>query len=446
LSDLRAFLKQLEKSGDIIKIKEPLSPKLEMAAALQRFDAGKAVIFEETEGFATKVVGGICGTRGRILQGLGIEAKDLYPRLQQAIKNPKKCEVVEKGSILEVLEEGDLTKIPILTHFDGDPGPFITSGILYAKSPDGKVENVSFHRLMVIDAKRMTIRIVPRHLHRLTQLARQSGKKSVDCCVSIGLHPAVLLAASMPVGWGVCEYDVANSLLGGGLKLVKCPNVDALAPADAELVLECRIRLDEDVDEGPFVDLSGTFDVKRKQPVIEVVGVMHRRDYIYQGLLPAGSEHMLLMGMPPEVRIWEYCMNVVPTVRGVNMTLGGNGWLHCVVSFDKVREGDPKNVLMAMFAAHPSMKHAVVVDGDIDPTNIQEVEWAIATRFKGDEDLLIVPGVRVSSLDPTADQQTEMGCKVGFDATRPLGKPKEKFMKAQLTVSERVSKILDKYE
>ena len=446
MSDLRAFLKQLEKSGDIIKIKEPLSPKLEMAAALQRFDAGKAVIFEETEGFDTKVVGGVCGTRGRILQGLGIEAKDLYPRLQQAIKNPKKCEVVEKGSILEVVEEGDLTKIPILTHFDGDPGPFITSGILYAKSPDGKVENVSFHRLMVIDAKRMTIRIVPRHLHRLTQLARQSGKKSLDCCVSIGLHPAVLLAASMPVGWGVCEYDVANSLLGGGLKLVKCPNVDALAPADAELVLECRIRLDEDVDEGPFVDLSGTFDVKRKQPVIEVVGVMHRRDYIYQGLLPAGSEHMLLMGMPPEVRIWEYCMNVVPTVKGVNMTLGGNGWLHCVVSFDKVREGDPKNVLMAMFAAHPSMKHAVVVDGDIDPTNMQEVEWAIATRFKGDEDLLIVPGVRVSSLDPTADQQTEMGCKVGFDATRPLGKPKEKFMKAQLTVSERVSKILDKYE
>jgi UbiD family decarboxylase len=446
LSDLRAFLKHLEKSGDIIKINEPLSPRLEMAAALQRFDAGKAIMFEKTKGFDTKVVGGICGTRGRILQGLGIEAKDLYTRLQQAIKSPKKCEVAEKGPVLEVVEEGDLTKIPILTHFDGDPGPFITSGILYAKSPDGKVENVSFHRLMVIDAKRMTIRIVPRHLHRLTQLARQSGKKSLDCCVSIGLHPAVLLAASMPVGWGVCEYDVANNLLSGGLKLVRCPNVDALAPADAELVLECRIRLDEDVDEGPFVDLSGTFDVKRKQPVIEVIGVMHRRDYLYQGLLPAGSEHMLLMGMPPEVRIWEYCMNVVPTVKGVNMTLGGNGWLHCVVSFDKVREGDPKNVLMAMFAAHPSMKHAVVVDGDIDPTNMQEVEWAIATRFKGDEDLLIVPGVRVSSLDPTADQQTEMGCKVGFDATRPLGKPKEKFMKAQLTVSEHVSKILDKYE
>jgi len=446
LSDLRAFLKQIEDDGDLIRIKEPLSAKLEVSAALQRFDAGKALLFEKVEGFDTKVVGGVCGTRGRILKGLSVEAKDLYPTLQKAIKSPVKCEVVKKGPVLEVVEEGDLTKIPVLTHFDGDPGPFITSGILYTKSPDGKVENVSFHRLMVMDAKRMTIRIVPRHLHRLTQLARQAGRKSLDCCVTIGVHPAVLLAASSPVNWGVSEYDVANALLGGSLKLVKCPHVDALAPADAELVLECKIRLDEDTDEGPFVELSGTFDVKRKQPGVEVVGVMHRKDYVYHALLPSGAEHMLLMGMPPEVRIWEYCMNIVPTVKGVNMTLGGNGWLHCVVSFDKVREGDPKNVLMAMFAAHPSLKHAVVVDGDIDATNMREVEWAIATRFKGDEDILLVPGVRVSSLDPTADQQTEMGCKVGIDATRPLGKPKEKFMKAQLTVSDRVKKILDKYE
>ena len=445
MSDLRAFLKQLEKDDDLIRIKEPMSPKLEIAAALQRFDAGKALVFEKVDGYDVKVVGGVCGTRARILQGLGVEARDLYPRLQQAIRSPRRCEVVAKGPVTEVVEEGDLTKIPILTHFNGDPGPFITSGILYAKSLDGKVENVSFHRLMVLDPQRMTIRIVPRHLHRLTQLARQAGAKTLDCCVSIGLHPAVLLAASLPVCWGVCEYDIANNLLGGSLKLVKCPHVDALAPADAELVLECKIRLDEDVDEGPFVDLSGTFDVRRKQPIVEVVGVMHRRDYMYQALLPSGSEHMLLMGMPPEVRIWEYCMNIVPTVKGVNMTLGGNGWLHCVVSFDKVREGDPKNVLMAMFAAHPSMKHAIVVDGDIDPTNMQEVEWAIATRFKGDEDLLIVPGVRVSSLDPTADQQTELGCKVGFDATRPLGKPKEKFMKAEITVTDRMKKILDKY-
>jgi UbiD family decarboxylase len=445
MSDLRSFLKQVEEKDDLIKIKEPLSAKLEVAAALQRFDAGKALLFENVEGYDVKVVGGVCGTRDRILQSLGINANELYPRLQQAIKNPMRCEVVEKGPVSEVVEEGDLTKIPVLTHFNGDPGPFITSGILFAKSPDGRVENVSFHRLMVLDPRRMTIRIVPRHLHRLTQLAIQAGKDALDCCISIGLHPAVLLAASLPAGWGACEYDIANNLLGGALKLVRSRHVDALAPADAELVLNCRIRLDEDVEEGPFVDLSGTFDVKRKQPVVELVGVMHRKNYIYHALLPSGSEHMLLMGMPPEVRIWEYCMNIVPTVKGVNMTLGGNGWLHCVVAIDKVREGDPKNVLMAIFAAHPSLKHAVVVDSDIDPYNMQEVEWAIATRFKGDEDLLVIPNTRVSSLDPTADQQQELGCKVGFDATRPFSKPKEKFMKAEIAVPDRVKKILDKY-
>jgi UbiD family decarboxylase len=135
--------------------------------------------------------------------------------------------------------------------------------------------------------------------------------------------------------------------MGGKLKLTQCEHVNALAPSDAELVLECRLRLDKDVTEGPFVDLTGTFDVKRQQPLLELAGIMHREDYIYQGLLPAGSEHMLLMGMPPEIRIWEYVRNIVPTVRGVNMTLGGVGWLHCVVSFEKFREGDPKNVLMS---------------------------------------------------------------------------------------------------
>jgi len=155
---------------------------------------------------------------------------------------------------------------------------------------------------------------------------------------------------------------------------------------------------------------------------------------------------MLLMGMPPEVRIWDYVRNIAPTVRGVNMTLGGVGWLHCVVSFEKFREGDPKNVLMAIFAAHPSLKHAVVVDSDIDPFNMTEVEWAIATRFKGDEDLLIVPNSRVSSLDSASDQESELGCKIGIDATRPLNKPAEKFKKAKINVSDHVKKILDKYE
>ena len=442
MSDLRSFLEDIE--NEVIHIKEPLSKLYEVSAALQKFDGGKVLSFERVKEHDVRMIGGLCGSRPRVLNALGVTSDELYPTLINATKNPLKCNMGE-GPVKEVVEEGSLADIPILTHFKGDPGPYITSGILYAKNPETPEENVSFHRLLVLDEKRMAIRIVPRQLYRLTQLAEESNIESLDVSISIGVHPALLVAAALPASFGMSEFDVANRLLNGGVKLTKCEHVDALAPADAELVLEGKLLLNEKVTEGPFVDLSGTFDVQRQQPLIELKGVMHREDYIYHALLPSGSEHRILMGMPREPRIWEYVRNVVPNVRGVNMTVGGMGWLHCVVSFEKFREGDPKNVLMAIFAAHPSLKHAVVVDSDIDPYDMQQVEWAIATRFKADEDLLIVPNVRVSSLDPAGDQEKELGCKMGIDATRPMFKDQAGFKRAEIPVDEKLKKILDSY-
>jgi UbiD family decarboxylase len=199
------------------------------------------------------------------------------------------------------------------------------------------------------------------------------------------------------------------------------------------------------VTEGPFVDLTSTFDIQREQYPIQLIGMLSQEAYQYQALLPAGSEHILLMGMPQETRIYNFTRNVNPTIKSVNMTLGGKGWLHCVVSFDKYNDGDGKNVLMAIFAANPSIKHAIVVDSDIDVYNMEEVEWALATRFRGDKDLLVIPNVRVSSLDPTADQQWGSGCKVGFDATRSFSKPQSKFAKAEIPISQTVQAILNQY-
>ncbi|MGQ9679768.1 MAG: UbiD family decarboxylase [Candidatus Bathyarchaeia archaeon] len=442
--DLRGFLKGLEERGGLIRVEEPLSPRFEIPAVLKHFDGGEALLFEKVRGYDARVVGGVCGTRGRILDALKARGDNLYEHLSYAISKPTRCEVCD-GPVKEVVEEKGLEKIPVLTHFKGDPGPYITSGILYAKSPDGSIENVSFHRILVLDDRKMTLRIVPRHLHRITQMAEKAGARNLDVSISIGLHPAIMVAAASPIPFGVSEFDVANTLLDGGLKLTECEHVDALAPADAELVIEGSLRLDEKALEGPFVDLTGTYDIQRSQPIVEVKGLMHREDYIYEALLPSGSEHKLLMGMPPEVRIWEYVRSITPTVRGINMTLGGCGWLHCVVSFEKLREGDPKNVLMAIFAANPSVKHAVVVDSDIDPFDMEQVEWAIATRFKADEDLIVIPNVRVSSLDPASDQERELGCKVGLDATRPLYKPAEKFTKAEIPVSDEIRRLLEKY-
>lgn len=443
MSELREFMDELDANGDLVYVKEPFSVEYEIAAALKSFDTKKTLIFEKVKEYENRVVGGVCSTRSKILDALKVEPENLYKKLQEAVRNPRPC-VVGDGPVKEVvLDNPSLSDFPILTHFENDPGPYITSGIVYAKSPDESVENVSFHRLLVLDEKKMGIRLVPRNLYRIKQMAQEAGASSLDVSISIGLHPNVLVAATAPASFGVSEFEVANALMGGGFKLTECEHVKALAPADAELVLEGKLRLDERAVEGPFVDLSGTYDIERYQPVVDLVGAMHRENYLYQALLPSGSEHRLLMGMPREVRIWEYVRNVVPTVRGVNMTLGGMGWLHCVVSFEKFREGDPKNVLMAIFAAHPSLKHAIVVDSDIDPYDMEQVEWAVATRFRGDEDLLIIPKVRVSSLDPVSDQDKELGCKVGVDATKPKGK--DGFMKPSIPISNEIKKIIDKY-
>jgi UbiD family decarboxylase len=408
---------------------------------MKSFDVdGKVLLFENVKGYETKVVANICGTRQRVCTALDTVQDKLYQRLTEAWRSPKRSKTVNDAAVKEVAEN-DLSKVPVLTHFEKDAGPYITSGVVYAKSVDGTVENVSVHRLQVLDKRHLAIRLVPRHLFKLWRMAKESDK-DLDVAISIGVHPAVLLSASSPVAFGVSEFDVANALMGGSLRLIECENVDAYAPADAELVLEGRILADKEVVEGPFVDVTGTYDIQRKQPVLEVVGVMHREDYLYEGLLPSGAEHRLLMGLPHEVLIWEAVSKVVPKVCAVNLSVGGSGWLHAIISVEKQVDGDAKNALLAAFAAHPSLKHAVVVDSDVDVFNMSDVEWSIATRFQAGEDLVIVNNVRGSTLDSSADQQTGLTSKMGVDATRPFSKPREKFERAKVPVSKRVEALL----
>jgi UbiD family decarboxylase len=252
-----------------------------------------------------------------------------------------------------------------------------------------------------------------------------------------------MLAATSPLPFGVNEYTVANTFLGNGLQLIKCDNIDAYAPADAEIVLEGKLSAKSEVIEGPLVDITGTYDIKRNQPVIEIVSMMHREDYLYQALLPSGAEHKLLMGLPHETMIWEAVAGTVPIVKAVNLSEGGCGWLHAIISIEKQKDGDAKNALMAAFGAHPSLKHAIVVDKDIDVYNIKEVEWAVATRFQANEDLIVIPNARGSTLDPSADQETGQTTKLGIDATKPLTKPQEKFVKAKIPTNSRIARIID---
>jgi len=200
--------------------------------------------------------------------------------------------------------------------------------------------------------------------------------------------------------------------------------VDLEVPAECEVVLEGRItpRLG---DEGPFIDLTETWDIIRRQPVVEIDCITHRQSPIYHALLPGGLEHKLLMGLPREPTIFQAVAEVADC-RAVSVTPGGMSWLHAVVQIEKRTEEDGRRAIEAAFRGHGSLKHVVVVDVDVDPFDAAAVEWAVATRFQADRDLMIFPDRPSSSLDPSAKMvpgQKARSAKMGLDATIPWRDP-----------------------
>jgi UbiD family decarboxylase len=439
---LRSFLEEMEKRREVVHVRDQVSPRFEVSSIMKAFNGGPILFFENVEGQDTRIVANVCGTRRRICSALGVSPENLYRKLISAWRSPISPRVVKEGPVKEVVERASLSRIPVLTHFERDAGAYITSAIVSARSPDGKIENVSIHRLLILDDTHLAIRLVPRQLFRLWEMAKEE-KKDLEVAIAIGLHPAVLLAASSPAPFGVSEFGIANALLGNKMRLIRCERVDAYAPAEAEIVLEGVMSTAEETMEGPLVDITGTYDVQRSQPVIELVGMMHREGFLYQALLPSGAEHKLLMGLPRETMIWEAVTGVVPIVKAVNLSSGGGGWLHAIISIEKQTDGDGKNALLAAFGAHPSLKHAIVVDADIDVFDLEEVEWAVATRFQAGEDLVVIPHARGSTLDPSADQETGLTTKLGIDATRPLARPRETFERARIPTNEHVVKVIN---
>ncbi|MHC1586401.1 MAG: UbiD family decarboxylase domain-containing protein, partial [Candidatus Hecatellaceae archaeon] len=194
MGDLRSFLSRLEADGELKRIRVEVSPRFEAAAVIRRLEAEAAILFERVKGSNLPVVAGVCAARQRLFKALGVKGSlEFYRRLLEALDNPLRCEVADDGPVLEVSEEPDLTRLPILTHYEGDGGPYITASLVAARSPDGKVENVSIHRLRVLDRRRLAVRLVPRHLHKLHAEAREANKP-LEVAVAIGVHPALMVA------------------------------------------------------------------------------------------------------------------------------------------------------------------------------------------------------------------------------------------------------------
>ncbi|MGB9977804.1 UbiD family decarboxylase [Methanobacterium sp.] len=419
---MREFLKVLEKDFKVIKIEKEVSAEYEVAKIL-REHSKDVVIFENVKDYDMKIISGICNTRDKIARGISVTVPEITKKIMKATENPIPVENVENiKENFNTQKEPDLSKIPVPTYYKKDGGAYITAGVVIAKDPETGIRNASIHRMLVSGKNKLGIRIVPRNLYTYYKKAEEMDKP-LDIAIAIGMHPATLLATTTSVPITTDELEVANNFHNGNMKLVRCENIDLDVP-DAEIIMEGKILPHEREPEGPFVDLTDTYDVVRDEPVIKLNKIHYKEDPFYHAIMPAGFEHRLLQGLPQEPRIYNAVLNTVPTVQNVVLTEGGCCWLHAAVSIKKQTQGDGKNVLMAALAAHPSLKHAIVVDEDVDIFDPEDLEYAIATRVKGDEDIMIVPGARGSSLDPCAKPDGTT-TKIGVDATKPLDKLKK---------------------
>jgi UbiD family decarboxylase len=401
----RGFLDELRGAALLNDVQEPASPFLDVA---NRSMGEGPIFFHNVDGH--KCCLNILGSRALLARALGIQAKDLIKYLS-GIEYSGQVREVSSSPFQEIVSTPDLSKLPILTHFEGDGGPYITSAVVVSKY--GEHINACVHRLMVLGKDRLAARLVPgRHTHALCQ---EAGKKEDDVpvAIAIGVDPLVLIAASTRVPPDM-EFQYASALRGGPVELVRLDN--GVSVPHAEIVLEGYITRQR-AAEGPFVDITGTRDLVRQEPIIQLTRMMTREDPIYQGLLPAGGEHKMLMGIPYEPLIFK-AVSKVAKVKNVLLTDGGCCYFHAVIQIEKETESDARLAIEAALEAHKSLKHVLVVDTDIDINNPVDLEYAIATRFRGDQDAVIYPNVRGSTLDPrSVDGITT---KVGIDATAKL--------------------------
>ena len=438
--DLRNFLSILSNKNELLVIDKEINTKFQLASIVAKFDKKEAILFTNVENKKFKVVANILGTRNRFHYGIKANSNANNKIDFSNLSNINNQSYPIRTSLDAPFYDNystDLFNLPIITHFEKDAGPFITSSIIYVKDRETGSQNSSTHRMLLLNNREMAIRMVEgRHLHKCFTHAREH-KEDLKINVVIGVHPTISLAAAYQAAYGIDEISIANYLLDGKLELTKNQFSELMIPKHSEIVIEGKILYDKFAEEW-MVEMLRTYDFKRKQPIFEINKIWYRNDPIYYDILPGYTEHRLLMGLPIESKIFGSVKNTVPTTKSVHLTDGGSNWLNAIIQIKKRLEGEPKIAILTAFSAHPSLKMAIVVDDDINPEDPTEVEYAISTRVQADKDMVIITNAKGSSLDPSSDQTNLLTTKLGIDATASLLKDRERFEIAKIPGLENI--------
>ncbi|MFM0628723.1 UbiD family decarboxylase [Paraburkholderia xenovorans] len=449
---LRDWLAHLARTGRVATIDKPVALEHELAAIAKRLDGTQAAFFTKPGGHDVPVVSGFMSRRAWIAEAMGVAEADLLARFRDAADQPvpsKEIPRAEAACQQVVHTSGiDLHKLlPIPTHSEHDNGPYITAGLVIARNPRTGVQNVSINRIQVHGPDRMAILLLPRHLHAFQKAAEEAGD-ALDVAIAIGVDPLTMLASQAISPIDSDELEIAGALHGAPLPVVKCVSNGVNVPAFAEIVIEGRILPNVREPEGPFGEFPKYYSAQEAREVIEVAAVTHREKPIFHTIVPAEMEHLLLGAIPREATLLAHLQRSHPNVKDVHLSVGGVCRYHLWVQFEKKREGEAKNVILCAFGAHYDIKQVVVVDTDVDVHDPAEIEWAIATRFQADRDLVVIEGAQGSPLDPstTVGQPEDapphlqgVSAKMGLDATRPVVYPSHVFTRVRIPGQDTVN-------
>jgi 2,5-furandicarboxylate decarboxylase 1 len=437
ITTLRDWLDHLAARDRLVVIRPDISLKFELAAIAKRFDGHKATLFPRPGGHAMPVISGLVSDRQWIAEAMGVESSEVLARFQEAALNPMPWKEVKSAPVQEIVHrEVDLGKqLPLPTHNEHDNGAYITAGLCISRNPVTGVQNVSLHRLQLSGPNRLGALLLPRHTHMFYEMAERAGQP-LDVAIVIGVDPLTLLSSQAIAPIDFDELTIAGALHGSPLAVVKCITSELRVPAEAEIVVEGRVLPQIRELEGPFGEFPQYYGERDKRHVIEVTAVTQRKNALFHTIVGGGLEHLLLGGIPREATLLAHLRRSFPNVVDVHLARGGVCRYHLYVQIAKRQEGEAKNIMMGAFAGHYDVKHVVVVDEDVDIHNPAEVEWAVATRFQADRDLVIVPESQGSKLDPST--RNGVGAKMGMDATKPLDVDEMKFKRIRVPGEDQV--------
>jgi 4-hydroxy-3-polyprenylbenzoate decarboxylase len=449
--DLRDFLSQLEKQGELKRVAVEVDPCLEMTEICDRVlrAGGPAILFEKPKGHSIPVLANLFGTPRRVALGMGEDsvealrevgkllaylkepeppkglkdAWDKLPMLRQVLNMTPK--VVSSAPCQEVVWEGkdvDLARLPVQTCWPGDAGPLITWGLVVTRGPQRTRQNLGIYRQQVIGPNKVIMRWLAHRggaLDYREHCAKHSGQP-FPLAVVIGADPATILGAVTPVPDALSEYQFAGLLRGGKTELVKCIGSDLQVPASAEIVLEGVIHPGETAAEGPFGDHTGYYNEVADFPVFTIERITTRRQPIY---------HSTYTGKPPdEPAVLGVALNEVfvpllqkqyPEIVDFYLPPEGCSYRLAIVSIKKQYPGHAKRVMFGIWSFLRQFMYTkiiIVTDDDIDIRDWKEVVWALTTRVDAARDTLIAENTPIDYLD-FASPVAGLGSKMGIDAT-----------------------------